>query len=260
MSDVFQEVEQSLREETLATWWKRWSWFVYGAVALIIVGVAVMEFMRWQRAEAVARAAEKYDAGFVALEQGDLAAARARFLELTNDDTGFAVLSGHMLAGVERDLTNDTAAIESHLKAAAAKDTGVMGDLALLKLGYLSADTATRAELEASLKPLLDKEGQATLLARELIAAKALAEGDTDYARDTFEALSVDLNAPQAMRQRVAQALATLPTREVNLDAPATPAATPTPAPAAPETPPATPEATRAAPATPAAQPGQNPQ
>jgi hypothetical protein len=253
VNDAFQEVNQSLREESLARAWKRLAPFVYIAVAAAVIGVAALEFMRWQRNEAISSAARTYDAGFVALEQGDLATARARFAELSNNDTGFAVLAGHMLAGVERDLTNDTAAIEAHLKTAATKDSGVMGDLAILKLGYLSADTATRAELESSLKPLLDKQGQASLLAKELIAAKALAEGDITFARDTFEVLSVDLNAPLAMRDRVTRALQTLPQREVNLDAPAAPA---TPAPAAPA-PAATPPADTAAPAAPAEQPGQ---
>jgi len=238
--DAFQEVNQSLRDESLAKLWKRVSIFVYLGIAAIVIGVGVMEFMRYQRNEAIDRAAKTYDAGFAAIEASDLATARARFSELTANDTGFAVLAGHMLAGIERDLTNDTAAIEAHFKTTAAADGGVMGDLALLKLGYMQADMATRAQLEAILKPLLDKSGQASLLAREVIAAKALAEGDIEFARDTFEVLDVDINAPGAMRERVARALATLPPRAVNLDAPAaapaappaTPAVTPAPAPA----------------------------
>lgn len=250
MNDVFKEVEESLREETLAKWWKRWSPFVYGAVVIAIVGVGVMEFMRSQRNEAINRAAMTYDAGFVALQAGDLATARARFSELTSSDTGFAVLANNMLARVERDLTNDPAAIEANLKKAAAVDKGVLGDLSILKLGYLKADKSTLPELEAALKPLLDKTSQASLLAQELIAAKALSTGDVNRARDMFETLSVDLNAPQAMRQRVSQVLATLPARAVDLDA--------QPAPAAASTTPATttPEAPATAPA-PAAQTGQ---
>lgn len=252
MNDVFQEVEQSLREETLAKVWKRWAPFVYAAVAIAIIGVAAYEFMRWQRSEAISAAAKKFESGFIALEANDLPAARARFAELSTNDTGFAGLANHMLAGVERDLTNDAAAVEAHLKAA-AKDTGVMGDLAILKLGYIMADTATRAELEAALKPLLDKDTQATDLARELIAAKALAEGDVDFARDTFEALSIDVTAPRVMQERVKRALDTMPARTVNLDAPATAPAAPAPAPAAPAE--AAP-VTTPAPA-PATQPGQ---
>lgn len=250
MNDVFKEVEESLREETLAKWWKRWSPFVYGAVVIAVVGVGVMEFLRAQRNDAINRAAMTYDAGFVALQSGDLATARARFAELANSETGFAVLANNMLARVERDLTNDPAAIEANLKKAAAVDKGVLGDLSILKLGYLKADSATLEELETTLKPLLSKQSQASLLAQELVAAKALSGGDVDRARDMFEALSVDLNAPQAMRQRVSQVLATMPARAVNLDAPTKPTVTP------PATTTPTPDAPAPSPA-PAAQTGQ---
>ena len=221
MNDVFQEVDQSMREETLASVWKRWQWVVYGLIAAVIISVAVFEVTREIRAGEIARAAKIYDAGFVAGEAGDLATSRARLTELEADKTGFAVLAGHMLAGVEKQLTNDTAAIEGHLQKAAAADSGVLGDLAILKLAYLKADTATLAELEATLKPLLDRNNQASYLGSELIAAKALAGGDMERARDLFEALGAKLDAPAAMQRRVAQALATLPPREVNLDAPA---------------------------------------
>lgn len=248
MNDVFKEVEESLREETLGRWWKRWSPLVYGAVAIAVIGVGVMEFMRAQRNDVISKAAVTYDAGFVALQAGDLATARARFSELTSSDTGFAVLAGNMLARVERDLTNDPVAVEAHLQKAAASDKGVMGDLAVLKLGYLKADGSTLPELEAALKPLLAKEGQVSLLAQELVASKALATGDVERARDMFETLSVDINAPQAMRQRVSQVLATLPARAINLDAPSKPAATP---------PAAAPEVVPPAPAAPTGQPQQ---
>lgn len=231
MNDVFQEVNQSLREETIASLWKRWQWVVYAVVATLVIGVAVFEVMRSMRADEIARAAKTYDAAFVAGESGDLATARARFTELTSDKTGFAVLAGHMLAGVEKQLTDDPVAIEGHLKRAAAADTGILGDLAVLKLGYLKADTASLADLEATLKPLIDKDNQISRLATELVAVKALANGDTERARELFEGLAAKLDAPRAMQNRIGYALSTLPPREVNLDAPA---ALATPAPAAP--------------------------
>ena len=241
MTDIFEEVDQSLREDTFASWWKRWQWIIYAIVAAAIIGVAGFEIWRGMRAEEINKSAVIYDAGFSAQENNDLTAARASFAQLETDKTGFKALAGHMLAGVERDLTNDTAAVEAHLAAAAAADTGVMGDLAILKLAYLKADTGTLAELETVLKPLLDRPGQASAMARELIGAKALAEGNIDRARSEFEALSLDLEAPQGVQRRVQQALSTLPARKIDLDAPATPAATPAPAAPAATPAPATP-------------------
>lgn len=246
MTDIFQEVDQSLREESVASLWKRWQWVVYGVIAVAILGVGGFEIWRGMREEEINKSAVIYDAGFAARENNDLTAARNSFAQLEADKTGFKALSGHMLAGVEKDLTNDMAAVEAHLASAAAADKGVMGDLALLKLAYAKADTATLAELETTLKPLLDRTGQATALAKELIASKALAEGNVERARSEFEALALDLEAPRGVQARVQQALATLPARKIDLDAPAAPA----PAMPAP--------ATTPAPATPA--PAQAPQ
>lgn len=238
MTDIFEEVDQSLREDSLGKVWKRWQWVVYGVIAVAIIGVAVFEFMRWQRSGEIDKDARIYDSAFVAREANDLTTARSNFAQLENDNTGFKALAGHMLAGVEKELTGDSAAVEAHLAAAAAADkNGVMGDLALLKLAYAKADTAPIADLEKDLKPLLDRTGYASALARELIASKAMADGDVTRARAEYELLSANLESPQGMQQRVQQALAILPVRVVNLDnpTPAAPAAAPAaPAPAAP--------------------------
>ena len=53
-----------------------------------------------------------------------------------------------MAAQVEGRMANDPAAIELALNAAAAKDKGVMGELAMLKLAYAKADTADLADIE----------------------------------------------------------------------------------------------------------------
>lgn len=249
MTDIFQEVDQSLRDESVASLWKRWQWVVYAIIAAAILGVAGFEIWRGMRDGEIDKSAMIYDAGFAAREKNDLTAARSSFAQLEGDKTGFNQLAGHMLAGVERDLTNDMTAVEGHLASAAAADKGVMGDLAVLKLAYAKADTATLADLEKDLKPLLDRPGPATAMAKELIGAKALHDGDIERARTEFEALALDLEAPRGVQQRVQQALATLPQRTVNLDAPGVPSAT---QPAEATTAPATPAPTTPAPAAPA--------
>ena len=113
-----------------------------------------------------------------------------------------------------------------------------MGDLATLKLAYAMADTAELAQLEATVKPLIDKGGHAGALAREVVAAKALATGNIERARTEYQALSFELDAPQNLKLRASQALGTLP----KAAAPAAPAAAAPATPATPaETPPAQP-------------------
>jgi hypothetical protein len=171
----------------------------------------------------------------LSLEQGDLAGAKTSLQQLSQEKSGFGALANLMLASAEKDQSNDPKLIQPYLRAAAERDTGLMGDIATLKLAYAMADTAELAQIEAAVKPLVDKGGYAGALAREIVAAKALATGNIDRARTEYTALSYELDAPQNLKLRASQALGTLPK--------AAPAATPAPAtPAAPAaTPPAQP-------------------
>jgi hypothetical protein len=237
VTDIFEEVDESLRQETLLQWWKRMMPVVITVIVIVIVGVGVYEFYRWQRAQEISKQAQVYDTALAALEKQDLPTAKTAFAQLATQKGGFAALANHMLAGVEEDLTNDPAAIQNHLAAAAEKDKGVMGDVALLKLAYAKADKADLAEIEKTVAPLIARGGYAGALARELVAAKALASGEIERARTEYQALSFEIEAPQAMKVRVQQTLFTFPPKPAAAPAPAAPA----PAPAAPAQPPAQP-------------------
>jgi len=244
VTDIFEEVDESLRQETLLQWWKRMMPVLIGVVVLVIAGVGVLEFFKWQRDQEIDKQAQAFDTAVTALDKKDLAAAKTAFAQIGEGKGGFAAIANHMLAGVEKDLTDDKAAIAQHLAAAAERDNGVVGDIAVLKLAYAKADTADLAEIEKTVAPLIAKGGYIAALGRELVAAKAFAGGDVERARTEYQALSLEIEAPQSMKIRVQQTLLTFPPRPVAsapLPAAAPAPAAPGPAPAAPAQPPAKP-------------------
>ncbi len=241
MTDIFEEVDESLRQDTALKWWKRMLPYLIITIVLVIGAVAMLEFMKSQREAAIDRDAKVFDTANTALEKNDLAGARMAFSQLGEGKGGFAALSNHMLARVEQQLTNDPATIDKAYAAAAATDKGLLGDLAILKAAYAKADAASLADLEATVAPLIKKGGYAASLARELVAAKVLATGDTERARTEYQALTLELEAPQGMAQRAQQALLTLPPKPAATPA-AAPATTTTPAPTTPTTAPAKPQ------------------
>lgn len=220
MTDIFEEVDESLRQDTALKWWKRALPFVIAAIVAIIGAVAAFEYFRSQRAAEIDRQARVYDTAMTAIDAENLAAARTALAQVGQGDGGFAAIANHTLAGVEKEMTNDPAAIGQHLQGAAEAE-GLYGDMGALKLAYAKADTAQLSELETIVRPLIDDGGHIGALARELIAAKALAEGDLERARSEYQALSFELEAPEAMKVRVSRALQTLPPRAVEAAAPA---------------------------------------
>ena len=237
MTDIFEEVNESLRQDTFATWWKKYRVLIIAVIVLAIGGVGIWEFMKAQREADIERQAKVFDAATSSLEQGDLAGAKTSLQQLSQEKSGFGALANLMLASAEKDQSNDPKLIEPYLRAAAERNDGLVGDIATLKLAYAMADTAELAQIEATVKPLIDKGGHAGALAREIVAAKALATGNIDRARAEYTALSYELDAPQNLKLRASQALGTLPKA-------AAPAAAPAPAaPATPASPAATPPA-----------------
>ncbi|MEZ5936622.1 MAG: tetratricopeptide repeat protein [Hyphomonadaceae bacterium] len=207
MSDIFEEVDESIRQDRLVTLWKRWGIVVIGAAVLAVVGVGVYEYMSWSRSEAIKAQGDIFAKAAEKLDENSPDDAKASLAELTDGKGGYAVVSNLVLGGIEADTDGDLEAAGKHFQAAADLDKGVLSDIALLKLAYLRADEASIQELETLVAPLASKGGGTAALARELVAAKAFATGDLQRARTEYQALTLDLEAPQSMTARVTEAL-----------------------------------------------------
>lgn len=220
MADIFSEVEEGLRQDRASALWKKYGPFVIGAAVMLVASVALWEFLQWQRAQAIEATAVEYSDAMDLLEEGDHAAAATAFRDIAGGDGGFAALAAHMAASASNAAGDRDAAL-ADFALAAEKGEGVFSELATLKSGYLQADDVALSELETIVAPLLTGSGPTDALARELLAAKALAEGDVERARRDYQTLSFRLDdatrLPQ-FQQRVQRALMVLP-------APAAPAA-----------------------------------
>jgi hypothetical protein len=226
VTDAFEEVEESLRQDRMGMLWRTYAPWLAGAAVALILAVAGYQVWRLIGEQNVEKEAKIFSRVMDDIEKKNTTAARAELNKLAADKGGFAALAGHVLAGLDE---NDPKLAAAHLQAAVDQKSGLMSDLALLKLAYVKADTATLPELEALVAPLEKKGGPMAALSKELIAAKAAATGDVERARRDYQALALDLDAPQAMQQRVAQAMNLLPpapaAKPAEAAAPAAPAA-----------------------------------
>lgn len=237
VTDVFEEVDESLRTDKALELWRKYSPWLAVLAALVILSVAgykVWQYFQEKQIEADARA---FAAAQDLVDKKDLPGAKAALTKIAAGGTGFSALANHVLAGMDSQ-NNDTAAAGKDLEAAAKRNDGLFADIATLKLAYLKADTVSLADLQTIVAPLEKKGGELGALARELVAAKEFAAGDLDKARLDYQSLSLDLDAPPAMQQRVGQALAIIgATKQAAASSPASsapPAAAAVPAPAAP--------------------------
>tara|TARA_R110000851_G_scaffold162471_14_gene306321 strand:- start:769 stop:1518 length:750 start_codon:yes stop_codon:yes gene_type:complete len=240
LSDIFEEVDESIRQDKLEIWWKRYQFFVYGALALVIGAVAVREFVLVPQAEAArAERALALETALSELHNGSYSAAETAFSDLANGGSKLAPLAANYLAQVRYEGGGDAAGAADALAAIGGVEGGPYERVALLKKAYFKADDQSMTELEATLGSLVDDEGALGSLARELIAAKAFATGDTARARTEFNRLRFDAAAPAGVKRRAELALAAIPVADTpeapadtGTETPETESEAPAPAPA----------------------------
>lgn len=212
MSDIFDEVDESLRQDKMEGLWTRYRPFIYGAAALLIGAVALNEFvLRPQAEQARAERALAFENALTLLEEDNYVEAEAAFRELAEGNGKIAPLAAQYLAQTQYEGGGDANGATRTLSAVAAVEGSPYERLSILKTAYFSVDTQSMADLEATLGSLVQDEGPLGALARELIAAKAFESGDIARARTEFNRLRFDAAAPEGVKRRAEIALAAIP-------------------------------------------------
>lgn len=228
MADIFEEVEEGLRQDRLTVLWKRYGIFAYMAGALLIGGVALNEYLKVQSERTTEQNASRLEAALTDVDARNYETATTQLTTLVGEDIAPSTVAAHYLAGVRLDGNGDAAAASAVLEGVVGEAEDPSEKLALIKAAYLKADAMTRDELTGFLTPLSEDDGPFGALASELIAAKALQEGDVDFARREFNFLRLAQNVPPGVMRRAEQALETLPPVSAEVSAPNDDAATDT--------------------------------
>jgi hypothetical protein len=208
MSDVFREVDEEVRRDKAAEFWKKHGNKLIAATVLVIAGVAGWQFWQNQQARAKAAAGARFEAAVA-----DLATSKpdatAALTALAGDKAGgnYAALARLRLAGELASKAGDDAARANAVSAydALANDTALPAEwreIARLRAGLVLVDHAPLPEVETRLMPMISGTGTFRNAAREGIALAAYRTGQFDKALDALQAIILDADAPAALRQR----------------------------------------------------------
>lgn len=225
-----QQVEEEVRRERWSQFFKKWGWWIGGALAAIILAVAGYEVYKSVTSSAAADAGQQFSEAQAKLAQGDDAAARQTLTRLSMSGPGAYRAAAMVERATALEAANDLPnALKAFDEAARLTDAPALKASISLRAAYLAAEIESFAALQTRLKPLVDAGGPYALLARELIGVEAVEAGQNDVAIREFTAIRDALDAPQSMQQRASEFLLAVP------PPPAKPAApTLSPAPAAP--------------------------
>ncbi len=195
------EVTEELRRDRLFAMMRKYGWIAALLVLLIVGGTAWSE---WRKAQREAAAEALGDALSAALESEDEAARAAAFdaIEAGGDAGALVALLRAASLGDEESL----AALES--LSAAPEISALYRDLAALKRA-MAGDMAAGERVDL-LAPLTRAGGPFRVLAEEQIAMAEIELGRQEAAISRLQALLLDNDASQPLRQRAAQLIVAL--------------------------------------------------
>jgi len=211
VTDAFEEVEETIRRERIATGVRQYGPIILAVIAAIVVGILAYEgYKGWQANQNGLYAAELVK-GQDLLEAGKSEEAMKAFKDLAaKAGPGYKALAHMEMGGVYVAAKDFKAAITSYEAAAKLAKDPIARDSAVIRAAYLAAETEPYAAVEARVKPLIDQSSAYAFLARELLGFEAMKAGDAAKARENFEFLTLALDAPEGVRLRAQSALALL--------------------------------------------------
>ncbi|MFO1249238.1 MAG: tetratricopeptide repeat protein [Alphaproteobacteria bacterium] len=240
MSDIFREVEEDVRREKVEKLWKAYGNYAIAALVLLFAGIAGWQV--WERHDLQERA--KVSDQFMAAQRITNPQAQASALvDLSRTaPKGYASVARLAEAGAMFASGQQGNAIALY-KDIAANDSGPVGSVARLRAAWGLVETASRKDLAELLKPLDQTGNPWRENAQEVLAYADYRAMDTKSALAKYTALSIDAEAPDALRARAKAMAAFLKNGgattygSVPAEAPAAAAAPAAPAPAAPAAP-----------------------
>lgn len=205
MSDIFQEVEEELRQDQMRVLWQRYGAYVIGAAVAIVVATFGNQLWQGYNTSKNEAASFAFAAAAASAASGDLTAYDAL---VDGGHAGYAALAGFAKAD---SLLNegDRAGAIGLLDAIAGK-SGLprsLRDLAGLKAALASMETGSSDDVAIRLAPLLGDDRPYRHAATEAAAINAYRNDEIGEARNLFASLAGDFEAPQGVRARAAEML-----------------------------------------------------
>jgi len=203
MSDIFQEVDEEVRRDKAAEFWKKYQNQILAGAALIVLATAGYRFWQYEREKAEQAAGDQFQQAIAAFEEGKLDEAKGGFAKIAADAPGgYRILAQMTEAGAKAksDPTGAIAAFDA-VSGDAAVDP-LFRDAARLRAALIRLDIPAEEQKGAAvLTSLAGADGPYRRLARLNLGALALARGDYDDAAKQLDLVLGDAQVSPGERR-----------------------------------------------------------
>ena len=180
MSNLFNEIDEDLRQEKLKSLWLRYRSAIFAAIITASVILIFSESYKYWKNSKIEKSGVIFSQLIENIEENNYESAEINIKELllsgTNEYQNYAmILNADLLVG-----QNQLKTAEDSYEEIIQNSKGLLKEIAQLKLAYLKIDTSSYIEMNDMLSNLLSEENLLHLFATEVLALSAYKDGSYD--------------------------------------------------------------------------------
>lgn len=211
MTDAFiQEVNEEVKNDNLKVFWDKYGLFIILFVVVAVSAAVSFETIKSWKDQKYQAQTENY---LISLQTAANYEVQLKALEkIAASDNGiYSQLARIQIATILFE-QNKTEEGKQMLQSIVDNDelNSKIRNLAAVKLATYEVDTASYAQIQALLQPIIDEQSSWSPLATDLLAMSAIQNGDIDTARSLYEGLLENANISENFKSRIQDMLSTL--------------------------------------------------
>ncbi len=214
MGDIFREIDEELRQERYEKLWQRYGRHFIGGLAAIVLAFGGWQgWTHYDRSQRESASAQ-YAAALRLAQENKTSEADAMLTSLIGKNSGsYGVLAKFQRAALKSgsgDLAGAAAAYKE-LAADTSLDSSMRDAALVFSVSHeMDAPNADLKAMQDRLAKIVSGNGVWRHSARELSGLIAMKSGDEARAKEIFQKLADDLDAPAEMRARATQLITVL--------------------------------------------------
>lgn len=198
------EVNEELRSDQVRNAWKRYSRLIIGAAVVIVLGTAGHRLWNHWDSTQASDAGDKFLAALTLADQGKRDEAEAALQALEKDGYGaYGILARFRVASVLAEKGEPEAAVASFKTI--GDDSSVpdaVRNTAKVRAAWLLVDIGSYNDVSAMVEAMATPTNAMRHAAREALGLAAYKAGDMTRAREWFEQITEDAEAPRNVANR----------------------------------------------------------
>ena len=212
MADLFQEIDDELRQDKASSLWKLYGKYVVAVAIIIIACVGGYKFWQQQQLDNGEKASIAYEAALARSASGDFKGA----IDQLNEEElglvrGYSALSQMQKANLAMKIKDYEAALITYKDIAENDDyPQSIKEWASFRHVAVRVEKQIDSNASADLDTLIATDSPWRFLAKEIKAIKEIEIGNSSGAKAIFSELADDENTPERLRVRAAEFLQTL--------------------------------------------------